>query len=218
MGDGVAVGVAVGARVAVGWAVGSGLGVAVGSGVGVLVGAGVGRRRRSWGGPGTRRGRGWLAPVLPAEPESGTAWVSVRLRKRAVAVGSGTEVGPGVCVGVGVSARAWVAGGCAPVSGSGVGVGCTVAVGVTGILVIDAGAPCSPPQAARAVRTARHMRTSVGAGMVPGNLRCLRAMVAIVRLALRGVNEAPAACALSRWSTRFRSSKVGRRGPLSAPG
>ena len=54
--------------------------------------------------------------------------------------------------------------------------GADTAVGPTGGRVSDAGEVCSPPQAARAVRTARHMRTSVGTRMVPGNLRCLRAM------------------------------------------
>ena len=120
-----------------------------------------------------------------------------------VAVGSGAAVGASVGVGVGVSPGAWVAAGGDPAVGSGVAAGVAVAVVAVVAVVATAGEVCSPPQAARTVRTARHMRISVGTGMVPGNLGCLRAMAAIVRLALRDVNEAPAACTLSRWSTRF---------------
>ena len=75
-----------------------------------------------------------------------------------VTTGSGTEVGPSVCVGVGVSAGAWAAAGCAPVSGSGVAAEAAVAT---------AGAACSPPQAARAVR---HSSSTADAIPVPVGL------------------------------------------------
>ena len=64
----------------------------------------------------------------------------------------------------------WVAVGCALVVGSSVAAGAAVAVGVAATVVATAGAACSPPQAARAVRTARHSSSTVEAIPVPVGL------------------------------------------------
>ena len=158
---------AVGGGVAAAGAVGSGVDVAVGSGV--LVGAGVGS--------GVGVGDDVAVGVLVGAGVSVGCGVGVGddvgngvTLGTGVAVGSRAAVGAGVCVGVGVSAGVWIAAACTPVAGSGVAAGAAVAVGVTATAVATAGEICSPPHAARAVRTARHSSKTVEASPVPVGL------------------------------------------------
>ena len=171
MGLGVAVGAIVGVGVGVGVASGVGLGVgadvavgvaaAVGSGVGVLVGTGIG----------VGVGSG-VAVAVAAGVEVGVAVGGGVAEGVATAAG----VGVGVATGTGVSAGATVAVGCGSVVGSGVAAGAAAAVGVAGAAVATAGDVCSPPQAARAVRTVRHSSSGVAAFAVPVRLPLMNLM------------------------------------------
>ena len=161
----------VGARVAVGWGVALGVGaavgtglavgvaVAVGSGVGVLVGTGVG----------VGVGSGVAVAVgVGVEVAVGGG----------VAAASGVGVGVGVAVGngTGVSAGATVAVGCGSAAVLTVAAGVAAAVGVAGPVVATAGAACSPPQAARAVRTPKHSSSTAAAFTVPVSLPLMNFM------------------------------------------
>ena len=177
VGVGVAAGVGVGARVAAGWGVALGVGaavgtglavgvaVAVGSGVGVLVGTGVG----------VGVGSG-VAVAVGAGVEVGVAVGGGVAEGVAAASGVGVGVGVAVGNGTGVSAGATVAVGCGSVVGSGVAAGADTAVGVWGTVVATAGAACSPPQAARAVRTPKHSSSTAAAFTVPVSLPLMNFM------------------------------------------
>ena len=71
--------------------------------------------------------------------------------------------------------------------------GTVVAVGPAGTVVAAYVDVCSPPQAPRAIRTVRYIRTSVDTIPAPGNLTCLRNMATIVAFPIRGVIEGTAA-------------------------
>ena len=108
-----------------------------------------------------------------------------------VAIAAGVGVGVGVAVGngTGVSAGATVAVGCGSVVGSGVAAGADTAVGVWGTAVATAGDVCSPPQAARAVRTVRHSSSTAAAFTVPVRYAPGQFHGAILRTREGGVND-----------------------------
>ena len=144
---------AVGAGVAVGVAaaVGSGVDVLVGTGVGVGVGSGV-------------------AVAVAAGVEVGVAVGCGVAAGVATAAGCGVGVGVAAGTGTGVSAEATVAVGWGSVVGSGVAAGADTAVGVWGTVVATAGDVCSPPQAAKMIRTPRHSSSIAEAIPVPAGM------------------------------------------------
>ena len=107
--------------------------------------------------------------ALPPLPES--AWASESLLEQ------------------GVSAGATVVVGCGSVVGSGVAAGADTAVGVWGTVVATAGDVCSPPQAARAVRTVRHSSSIAEVIPVPAGMLQVNFHGAILRTRHGGVND-----------------------------